>query len=146
MQQVTMQHCVLADARLAGADLRFSYVYPNNFRRVDLSFAQIAGMKSMESDFDGATMTGIIASDETYLGAASFRGANLSMAELAGAQLRYADLRGACLAGADLRGADLEYADLRGADLSGARLAGANLEAARLDGRDLGLADWPEVS
>ncbi len=68
--------------------------------------------------------------EETDLGYANLRGADLEEAVLSGADLRQATLNGAKLVAADLSGANLRGAYFDRTNLKRANLEGANLRAA----------------
>jgi Pentapeptide repeats (8 copies) len=99
-------------------------------RRVDLSGADLSGVRFFAGNLRGADLSGAL-----------LIRAVVDMANLSGALLGGADLRWAHLFGSDLRGADLSGADLSRADLTGANLSRADLESAILVDTDLTGAD-----
>jgi hypothetical protein len=124
-----------------------------DFRGVDLSGADLAGVNLGSLDFqgarfDGATLTGAWLR-ECDLGGASFKGANLEQSWCAGARFAEADFERASLARCNLRGCDFRKArfgsaDLRGATLDGADLCGADLGSANVNDATFAQARYDE--
>ena len=97
------EHCYLADADLAGANLTGAYLWSADLSRANLPGADLVGARLAEA----------------YLVGADLSEADLTGAVLVGASLTEAYLRGANLSGADLTNATLTEANLFGADLDG---------------------------
>jgi hypothetical protein len=121
-----------------------------DFAKALMADARLAGIDLRAARFEGAQMEGADLGQATLLGA-TFLLANLQGADLSGAKLHAADLSSARLQAANLQqagleGAVLRDADLEGANLAGAKLQGANLRNARLQGADFaGVAVWRTV-
>ena len=92
----------------------------------DLSGANLTGLDLSEANFKRANLTG------AEILRADCGGADLSGADLTKARLVFSDFMRTSLSGANLSGAYLMWANLIGADLSGADLSGANLYCANL--------------
>lgn len=124
--------------------------------RVDLSGADLAGMKLRDSNFHGVVARGSVLTDADLTGAdlsrsdltdsvaanTRFTGADLSGAHLTTCTAPYATFNGADLTGADLAGAALRGASLIAANLDRADLTGTDLRAAKLMRVDLRTAAW----
>jgi uncharacterized protein YjbI with pentapeptide repeats len=108
------------------------------FAAVDLSHADLQGLKLSMSDFRQANLTGANLS-HANLSHADLGLANLQNTQLVGADVIKTNLQGANLAGADLRGANLAWSNLCGANLRGAKLEGAILTEV-----DITLATLPD--
>lgn len=108
-----------------------SVAEPRPFQGMDLRYENLSGLALEQADFEGAHMTGALATmTDVRLADMSFvtaTGADFRQANLHAAKLQFADL-----SGSDLSGADLSQADLTAADLAGARLQGADLTDAIL--------------
>jgi uncharacterized protein YjbI with pentapeptide repeats len=109
---------LLAEAALAGVDLRAARFEGAQLEGADLAQAQLTGATFLMANLQGADLGGarLQAAD---LSSARLQGANLQQAGLEGAVLRDADLEGASLQAAKLHGANLRNAKLQGADLAG---------------------------
>ncbi len=133
--------------RLAGADLHLEFDQAGKLG--DDGFVPLDGVNLQHADlrgtvFQSPSQDGV---RSTVLFSASFRGANLNMADLHGAELSKARLDGADLSDANLGLATLDECVLRGANLTGARLyrtvlthadlSDANLAGAVLEGAGL---------
>jgi len=116
----------LADARMAGIDLRAA-----RFEEAQLPGAQLGHTIMSGATFSGARLDG------ADLSAAWLQGANFILASLQGADLTGAKLHMADFASAGMQGASLSLANLEGASLRDAELDGASLQMARLTGADL---------
>ncbi len=110
------------------ANLSGQWLLRNDFRDVDLSFANLSDANLFSADLRSADLR------DADLTRADLRNADLSFAKLGSAKLRGTDLGSAVLRGADLSSANLVMVDLSRADLSGADLRGTqNLVQAQLD-------------
>jgi Pentapeptide repeats (8 copies) len=109
------RHESLADADLAGADLRDAI-----FEHVDLNGADLRGAR-----LDGAVLRHC-----------DLSGARLGLARAGGVSLAYTELRGADLSGADLRRSSWTSCGAEGAAFRGAKLDGAALAGCRFDDAD----------
>ena len=118
----------LADADLAGANLRRAHLINANLAGADLKNANLDGARLVIADLSGADLSGASLKKAKLVGAilngVKFDRANLTRADLSGAQLRNADLAGAIFNKANLSGADLQGANLEGADLTDVNLNG----------------------
>jgi superfamily I DNA and RNA helicase len=101
-----------------------------NFKQVDLSHAELAGVYLNQANFIGANLQAANL-QQAQLEGTKFIAANLSHANLTGANLRQAKLIGAVLRGTNLMGADLTHADLSDADLTDANLTGTKFSNAQ---------------
>ncbi len=104
--------------------------------RVDLSYADLAGLNLTQVNLAGVDLVGA-RMHGTILSGANLTGTGLLFADLSDARLNNANLTCAALLGADLRNAYLEDANFTRAGLPGADLTGADLEHANLTGADL---------
>jgi uncharacterized protein YjbI with pentapeptide repeats len=91
---------------LSGGCLAHAALFEAWFGHVDLSGADLRGVRTLRTNFSNANLSG----------------ADLTDADLYSASFWKADLRGANLKGANLEYANLKDANLRGADLTGAKL------------------------
>lgn len=127
----------LADALLAGVDLRGTRFDEAQASGADFSYADMVGANFSAAQLDRADFTGGV-----RLQGANFLIASMQGADLTGAQLQFADfsnagLQGALLTHAHLEGAVLRDADLEGADMRSTRLEGADLTGAKLRAADM---------
>jgi uncharacterized protein YjbI with pentapeptide repeats len=106
-----------------------------NFRGVDLSEANLSGIKLSGADFSQANLSVV-----------NLSGANLSGTNFSDAKLNVARLRGAHLEEAILNNASLNVANLIRANLSRAQLKGASLIRAELIRADFSRADLLEAN
>lgn len=152
---------------LRGVSLRGQNLSLMNFRRTDLSGAQLwqvdlgaanlAGAKLIgaalyQADLSGANLVKADLSraqlGEAKLWLARLYRARLTMANFTGANLRQANLRRANLCQANLQRSDLREADLRLANLTRANLTNANLVGAKFQRASLvdcqiyGISAW----
>jgi uncharacterized protein YjbI with pentapeptide repeats len=136
------------DVMLAGADLRYAYLYKARLEGASLMEADLSGAGLAGADLRGADLTHAIL-DGAFLGpagepiwrdgvfdagAARLEDANLNRAYLRDAVLTWAVLDRALLQGTRLDKADLRWAGLRGARLEATSLDGALLTYADLTG------------
>lgn len=131
----------LAEAELAGADLRDVVLVDADLGRAtltnaDLSFADLRDANFLAADMAGTDLRGAWL-DGAVLAHANLRGAELSEASLRGASLEGAHFEGARLVGVDLGETDAGDAVFTGAVLREARLGGARLTDCDLSGADL---------
>ncbi len=111
-----------------------------DFRCANLQGATFEGLTLIQTQFDGATLSGATF-NRSRLGQADLRGANLQQArfvepDLVQAHFDGADLRGASVEGGTMTQAELPGANLVGATLTDVDLGQANLEGARMAGID----------
>jgi uncharacterized protein YjbI with pentapeptide repeats len=140
----------LREAKLAGMDLRTSWLVEADLGRADLKGTDLSGsafgpVNLSEADLSGATLTGADLSganlSRTYMWGANLSQANLREANLSDTNLTKANLREASLILAHLRFTNLHEADLTRATLFEANLfktdpANANLNQTILVGID----------
>jgi uncharacterized protein YjbI with pentapeptide repeats len=127
-RRCVFERCVLTGVSLSGSRHEGTAFLSCRFDRAKLFDVTWEGCKLTGSQFPGATLRPMTATecDWSY---ASLRGVDLSGVDLAGQRLTEADLTDA-----DLREADLSGADLRHARLQGTKLRGADLRGAVTDG------------
>jgi uncharacterized protein YjbI with pentapeptide repeats len=128
-----------------GVDLRYANLSGANLSNTNLSGANLSNTNLSGADLSGATLYGTNLS-QTNLTEADLRGANLTKTVLKSAYLTRANLSGANLDGIDLRNADLTGVNLSGLDLSNKDLAGANLTGANLSNTNLQDASLPNTN
>jgi uncharacterized protein YjbI with pentapeptide repeats len=133
-----------------------SHEAKESFAGLDLTGADLRGIRLEGADFKGAMLEGVNLADADLRGV-DFTGAVLARANLTGADLTGANLEGANLGAAKLCGikaggginfsrAVLTKSDLSNADLSGAKLEGADLSEAIFAGTDLRGAAAPGMN
>ena len=106
------------------------------FNGGNFSGANFSGSYVEKTDFNGGTLSGILAREFTCI-LCQFSGADLTHAIAPNASLYRVVLRRSNLARADLQGADLRGADFSNAGLENATMAGANLAGAIFTGASL---------
>jgi uncharacterized protein YjbI with pentapeptide repeats len=134
------------DADLAGADLSGADLTGANLLWVDLSTANLTGVRSADlRGFPSGLPTGwFLVYGRLFGPGADHSGTDLSGLDftsllLSGLTLSGIDFAGATFAGSTLDGVDLTGSDLAGATFSGASgLAGANLTGVSLQGTSIG--------
>jgi uncharacterized protein YjbI with pentapeptide repeats len=125
---------------LRGLNLKGAVFLDADFRKVDLSEAQLQGASLAGAQLQGANLHGAQLQGAT-LDWASLQGADLNYAKLQGAKLDSANLQGAALSAAELQGASLKDVKLQGASLKDAKLQGADFKSSTLDGANMGGAE-----
>jgi len=126
----------LAEAKMAGIDLRGGKLDEAQLDGAQLAHALMSGASFANAKLDRADFTG------AWLHGANFLLASLQGADLAGAKLLMSDFTSAAMQGANLSLAGLEGAVLRDAELEGASLRmatlhGADMTGAKMQGSDL---------
>lgn len=124
----------LANAKLAGVQLRTMQWKSANFAAADLSKAIVRYCRFPEGNLAGAVLKG------ADCHGTSFADTNLDGADLRAAELRQCSFKRASCKGANFGKAKLCWADLCGADLKGADLDGADLDHASYDEETV----WPK--
>ena len=119
----------LAEAKMAGIDLRGGKLEEAQLDGAQLAHALMSGASFANAKLDRADLTG------AWLHGANFLLASLQGADLAGAKLLMSDFTSAAMQGANLSLAGLEGAVLRDAELEGASLRMATPARCRHDGR-----------
>lgn len=151
----------MAEARLAGMDLRGARLEEASLEGAELAYALLSGINFSGAHLERADLTGGVQLQGANFLLASLQGADLtgaqaqaadfSSAGLQAAILSHAGLQGAVLRGAELEGAELQYAKLAAADLGGAKAPAADLRGAGIwqtrppRESDLVLADLSEL-
>ena len=129
--------CRVERASFYAADLTTAVLERASGEGLDLSSANLTGLRAGE----GARLPRVnlerASADESVWAGADLSGSSLALARLRRADLSGADLGGASLRGTDLARANLERARLAGAQAAGARFAWASLAHADLSGADL---------
>jgi uncharacterized protein YjbI with pentapeptide repeats len=132
----------LAEARMAGVDMRLAKLDEARLDGAQLGHAILSGASFASARLDGADLSGAWLHGANFI-VASLQGADLSGAKLEGADFTSATMQGASLALAGLEGASLRDAELEGVNLAMARLAGADLSGAKMQGSDMrGAVVW----
>jgi uncharacterized protein YjbI with pentapeptide repeats len=126
----------LAEANMAGVDLRLAKLDEARLEGALLGHAVLSGASFASARLDGADLSGAWLHGANFI-VASLQGADLSGAKLEGADFTSAAMQGASLALAGLEAASLRDAELEGVNLAMARLAGADLSGAKLQGSDM---------
>lgn len=116
-----------------------------DFRSVDLSEANLSGVKLNEANFSHANLS-IVNLSGSHLCGTDFSHAQINVARLSGAYLHQANLNHASLNVANLIRADLSRAQLQSASLIRAELIRADLSRADLFAANLNCADLREAS
>jgi len=132
----------LAEAKMAGVDLRSAKLEEARLEGAQLGHAMLSGASFASARLDRADLSGAWLHGANFI-LASLQGADLSGAKLQAADFASATMQGASLALAGLEGASLRDAELEGANLAMARLVGADLSGAKMQGSDLrGAVIW----
>jgi hypothetical protein len=140
---VDLSRATLANARLAGIDLRGARLEEAVLDGADLANAVLVGANLSNARLERAALTGGVQAQGANFLNTSLQGADLTGAQAQFADFSSADMRGAILNFAQMQGSVLRDADLTAASLLQARLHGADLSGSKITGADLrGVGIW----